>query len=167
MTMDAAVAALVGAAVGAVVPAATVLVTNSREERRAAEDRQEARDARLFDHRRQAYEDFLSTIRAYLFATFDHFHVDSGRLTEDDWDELFQTVTRVELYGTQASGDAALGAAWSCHGYALLDAHDAAKYTEALDSATAFAKLARAELGIREAADRRSTTTNNATRRDG
>ena len=57
--MSEAIFALVGAAVGSMIPAAVTIYATWRHERQAAQDdRQDARDARLFEHRRDAHQVF-------------------------------------------------------------------------------------------------------------
>lgn len=64
--MDAAVAALIGAGIGAVVPSATALVAGFMS-------RRDTREARLFDHRRAAYAAFLKQARSSLDAASDFY----------------------------------------------------------------------------------------------
>lgn len=99
--MDAAVAALIGAGVGAVVPVFDNVRRDRRDDRRATAQRDDTREARLFDHRRAAYAAFVQRARADL-ATRGELDED-GRFTSPPDDflvPLYDLVNDVALYGT-------------------------------------------------------------------
>lgn len=110
--------ALLGVAVGALIPALTGMYVARQARRTAAEDRQAQRDERLFDHRHIAYVDFANEVdRAFKGAN-------AARLTLDGADvevaaEVFEPVTNagsaVLMFGSRATAAAAsrvVGSLW-------------------------------------------------------
>ena len=88
-------------------PSAAVIYSARREDTRAADDRQEARDARLFDHRRNAYAAYVQEARKYLQMIFDSREV-HHEYPPDDWlSPLWDRAADVAMYGTAAADDAA------------------------------------------------------------
>jgi len=102
--MDAAAAALIGAGIGAIVPTVATGWTAWHQNKPALEQLQDARDARLFDHRREAYAQFISETNQLASALNRHFM--DGEPLEDNNDRLRPTIDRlalVQLYGTPTS----------------------------------------------------------------
>ncbi|UMG92832.1 hypothetical protein [Nocardioides sp. TF02-7] len=91
--MDAALAALIGAGVGAVVPSATSLIASIQA-------RRDAREARLFDHRREGYAAFLSQARQIGDAATEWWDAEGYAPPEYVLDRLVNARAEVSLYGT-------------------------------------------------------------------
>lgn len=142
--MDAALAALIGAGVGAVVPSATSLVST-----RAA--RRDAREARLFDHRRGAYAHFISQARTYLTASAEWYWEGDGRTgrepPEDALAPLYKARTEVTLYGTTESDQLAAGVFDAVSAFTFSGDSDE-NFKAAEDAIDKFVERARVDLGV-------------------
>jgi hypothetical protein len=145
--------ALAGAAVGSVIPGLVTWWSAWREDRRAVADRQDARDARLFDHRREAYAEYLRTARSLLEAAWEYHVGLLGNVAPPDYDftdPLGDRMGDVELYGTRETAAGARRAQRHILSYANGAADDHAAYDEASLAVTNFAELARRDLGVGE-----------------
>ena len=95
--------ALAGALIGAVPPAVISMLNSRREYERTREDRQDARDAGLFEYRRSAYANFLAKAHGYLNdLALSHpelfAHKFQGDPDFDFLDPLREKLADVELY---------------------------------------------------------------------
>lgn len=101
--MDAALAALLGAGIGAVVPAIALVVDNRA-------NRADARSGRVFDHRRLSYAAFAAGANESIDAALDwHFGAgqDRGDPPEDALMPLYELLVDVQLYGTTQAAESA------------------------------------------------------------
>lgn len=108
---------LAGTLVGALLVAVVQVWQNRRADQRATLDRAEARAARLFDHRRNAYAEFVATARH--FAGWIDAAAEGWTAEPDgeDWDPLEVARINVMLYGSEKAGQAANQVAGSMTGY--------------------------------------------------
>lgn len=98
--MDAALAALIGAGVGALVPAAALVIDNRA-------NRADARTSRVFDHRRSAYAEFVKEAGSALDAAVEWYaNRDRGDAPDDALSPLYERLVDVKLYGTTAADQA-------------------------------------------------------------
>ncbi len=137
--------ALLGLAVGAAIPALTTIYQTQKQSDQADRDRQETREARLFELRRDAYVNFQKIARS----TLDYFWRsdevgDVPPPDEDALDPLLNAEAAVQMFGTAASAEkaravvAGLGKYGSKHPYSAVDAE-----------IRTFADSARKDLGAR------------------
>lgn len=144
--MDAAVAALIGAGIGAVVPATVTLVS-------ARGGRDESREARLFEHRREAYTAFIQEANALASRMNDHYYYDDGEpppAKEDGVRQVIDLYNLVALYGTEASA-ALAEEAWSRLAKLVREGKDKTN-PNVFDfqvAMTAFITQARLDLGVK------------------
>ncbi|ANH39965.1 hypothetical protein I601_3559 [Nocardioides dokdonensis FR1436] len=141
--------ALLGVAIGAVIPALAALYANHAEGKQAAADRQDARDARLFDHRREAYEQFIRVTRNTLDWAW-HEEQGIGNAPPFDYDSLDPVLAResdVLMYGTPETAAKAREVFTTLNGYAGgKRSNDNYKAVEA--AIRAFTEAARRDLGV-------------------
>jgi hypothetical protein len=95
--------ALLGVVVGALIPAVTAIYVAHRQADQAYEDRQDARDARLFDHRRAAYTSFVRVTREPLDRAW-HENAGIGNpppvVDYDFLDPIVAAESLVQMHGT-------------------------------------------------------------------
>lgn len=143
--------ALAGVVVGAVIPVLTTAMSLRRQDARADADRQDARDARLFDHRRKAYAEYLAEARAVLSAAYDAHEEQAGAVIQTRPEAIKDLATyqsQVELYGTPKTSAAARNATGDVIAYAFGPSQDIKRHAAAFESVSAFAKSARLDLGV-------------------
>jgi hypothetical protein len=142
--MDAAVAALIGAGMGAVVPALTT-VFSSRQ------TLQDAREARLFDHRREGYAVFLSQARGSLASAAEWYWGAQGNPgpepPEDALVPLANALAGVGLYGTPEAEKLA-GAVLEAVAAFTFRGDSEDNYRAAENSIEKFVARARVDLGV-------------------
>jgi hypothetical protein len=90
----AAVVGLAGALTGALVAWRGTVLQVRANERQAEATRIAARAERLFDHRRTAYAEFISTSRNFAYGIEDQYGPDPDG---DDWDPLIDRLADLEL----------------------------------------------------------------------
>lgn len=144
--------ALLGVAVGAVIPALSALYVSHKQSEQAREDRQDSRDARLFDHRREAYGDFVRVARNLLDWAW-HEANGIGNAPPFDYDSLDPLLTResaVLMYGTPETGKQARAVFEALNTYA--GGKPQRRNYDAVESAVrSFTEAARRDLGVPEA----------------
>lgn len=147
---------LLGVVIGATLPTLASIWRERRLDRRAAEDRAERREERLFDARREAFESLQSTARGLIDDLWEH-HAGISRKAPPDYDfadVLVADVGRVHLYGSPQTVEAAEALLKVLVGYQAgdsADVTDAETMNRAYDGTTNalkdFAAAARADLG--------------------
>jgi hypothetical protein len=116
---------------------------------RAREAQQDVRDARLFEHRREAYARFVSEANGLALRYNRHFMDDEQLdLGTDPLRSVIDRAALVQLYGTTEAGELA-NAAWSALAKYMRRGRDEGglvfDYQVALDR---FINRARADLGV-------------------
>lgn len=157
--MTAAGWALLGVGVGAIIPALTTLYqvrksAQQADKDRAAttthaeQDRQEARDDRLFDLRREAYVEFQAQARRtldYLWRSDELGDVPPPDF--DVFDPALEKESMVQLFGTEAAANAARAVIDALHAYdGRTEKNTYGKVNEAIAE---FARVGRADLGAK------------------
>lgn len=139
--------ALAGVAVGSLVPVVVTLWSAGREDRRVAEDRQESRDALLFDHRREAYAGYIRVARGLLDALWQYHEGVYGERPPPDFDfadSLVEAQAPVQLYGSAEALERARAVLTAIYAYES----DKTKYEEVEAEISSFAGQARLDLGV-------------------
>lgn len=142
--VDAAIAALIGAGVGAIVPAAAGVLASHA-------DRVDKRDARMFDHRREAYLGFSLAARRLLEASWEYFHGPRGHLGDpepDILDGLIDSKALVDFYGTRRASESAATVIEELRTYIYKD-DGADQYRSVQEAIDRYTKGARTDLGAR------------------
>ena len=142
--VDAALAALIGAGVGAVVPAAAGVLASHG-------DRRDKRDARMFDHRREAYLGFSVAARRLLEASWEYFHGPGGHSGDpepDVLDGLIEKKALVDFYGTRRASESAATVIEELRTYIFKD-DGAEQYRAVQEAIDRYTRSARTDLGAR------------------
>jgi hypothetical protein len=142
--VDAALAALIGAGVGAIVPAAAGVIASHG-------DRRDRRDARMFDHRREAYLGFSVAARRLLEASWEYFHGPHGHMGDpesDVLDALLDSKALVDFYGTKRASESAATVIKQLRTYIYKD-DGADQYRAVQDAIDRYTTSARTDLGAR------------------
>lgn len=143
--------ALLGVAIGAVIPALSALYVTHRQGQQASEDRQDSRDARLFDHRRETYLDFVRVARSLLDWAWHEEHGigDAPPLDYDSLDPLLARESAVLMYGTSETSTHARTVFTALNDYAM-GAHTSERYDAVETAVRGFLEAARLDLGVAE-----------------
>lgn len=148
--MDAAIAALIGAGIGATVPAGTSVVlhlTSARADRAA----------RVFDHQREAYTTFIATYREFLDKAWTYWNEsDQGKAgVEPEHDvlaPLYDMLTTTALYSSKAAQTQARASFDVLNDYVHGTNHHPlgshSQYEAAENALRAFVDQTRSDLGV-------------------
>lgn len=147
--MTEAVWALIGVAIGAVIPGITTIYQTHISAGQAESDRQAARDSRLFDLRRDAYVEFQTRARVMLdylwkVETFEDFPSDPD---DGGTERLAESEARVQLFGTASAAETARAVINAIYTYSMEPSPDRRRKAEA--RIQAFAEAGRTDLGAR------------------
>ncbi len=96
---------LLGVALGGLLAGAVAVANSVMAARQSAEDRVERREARLFEARREAFEEFMETARALLFEAVRS--TDRARIPLELTDKFVASLATVHLYGVPETVEAA------------------------------------------------------------
>lgn len=126
-------------------PAATGVISGIGE-------RRDGREARLFDHRRGAYLAFSAQARSLLEATFQYFHGAYGHSDPDPepdvLDPLLEAKALLDLYCTEKTSEAGQVVIRALSDY-IWRGSSAEHYKAGMQAIDAYARQARADLGVR------------------